>query len=222
MASEIKTIRLHGALGKKFGAKHRFAVASPAEAVRALCAMIPGIQQYFMEAKDHGMEFAVFSGKRNLSLDEVRYPSGDDEIKFVPIIQGAKSGGAIMTIVGAVLVIVGIFLIWTPFGAPLIGVGLALMAAGVITMLSPQSKSEDSEKVEKRPSYSFNGPVNTEAQGNPVPVAYGGPMYVGSAVISASIEAKDDAYAPRQTNTTDGYGGGGGNFVHVVASSVMD
>lgn len=222
MSSDVKIIRLYGALGKEFGRVHKFAVNSPAEAVRALCAMVPGIQQYFMHAKDKGMEFAVYAGKRNLTLDEVRYPSGQDEIKFVPVIQGGKNGGAIMTIVGAVLVVVGIFLIWTPFGAPLIGVGLALMAAGIIVMLSPQAKPEDGDKPDNRPSYSFNGPVNTEAQGNPVPVAYGGPMYVGSAVISASLEAKDDSYAPNPATTgSSGYGGGGGKFTYVNTNTLM-
>ncbi|HCW20974.1 MAG TPA: phage tail protein, partial [Achromobacter sp.] len=39
-------------------------------------------------------------------------------------------------------------------------------------------------------SYNFNGPVNTSAQGIPVPVLYGR-MIVGSAVISAGIYAED-------------------------------
>lgn len=41
----------------------------------------------------------------------------------------------------------------------------------------------------------MNGTVNTQAQGNPVPVAYGGHdtmgMLVGSAVISGGIMAED-------------------------------
>lgn len=209
MSSEVKTIRLYGALGKRFGRVFKLAVNSPAEAVRALCVMIPGFQAFMMQSKDNGMEFAVYAGEQNLNLDEVRYPSGAEVIKFIPVIAGAKNGGAIMTIIGAVLVVVGIFLIWTPFGAPLIGIGLALMVAGIMMMLAPVS-ADETEKDKERTSYAFNGPLNTQAQGNPVPIAYGGPMFVGSAVISASIEAKDDVYVPVTTGTPSGGGGRGG------------
>ena len=41
-------------------------------------------------------------------------------------------------------------------------------------------------------SYNFNGPVNTTAQGNPVPLLYG-EMFVGSATISAGIYSEDQA-----------------------------
>lgn len=33
----LRDIHLHGALGRRFGRHHRLAVATPAEAVRALC-----------------------------------------------------------------------------------------------------------------------------------------------------------------------------------------
>ena len=38
MIERIRTVRLYGWLGRAFGREHRLAVASPAEAVRALCA----------------------------------------------------------------------------------------------------------------------------------------------------------------------------------------
>ena len=67
---------------------------------------------------------------------------------------------------------------------------------GVVQMLGPQPKGLGSQdSVENRPSYSMNGTVNTQAQGNPVPVAYGGHdqkgMLTGSAVISGGIMAED-------------------------------
>jgi predicted phage tail protein len=43
---------------------------------------------------------------------------------------------------------------------------------------------------ENKPSFLFDGPVNTIAQGHPVPVGYG-EMYVGSAVISAGIVTEE-------------------------------
>jgi predicted phage tail protein len=62
---------------------------------------------------------------------------------------------------------------------------------GVAQMLSPQQKGLSSkDSPDNGASYNFNGPVNTQAQGNPVPLLYGR-MIVGSAVISAGIYAED-------------------------------
>ena len=66
-----------------------------------------------------------------------------------------------------------------------------MAAGGVMQMLTPQAKglgAQDSPA--NRASYSFNGPVNTSAQGNPVGLLYG-QLVVGSAVISAGIYAQD-------------------------------
>jgi predicted phage tail protein len=208
MSSTLRTIRLGGVLGKKFGRTYRLAVSSAAEATHALCQMVPGFEKFLWESKEKGLAFAVFVGNRNVGEDELTNPSAGD-IRLVPIVIGAKTGG-VMAIFGAILVIVGIFLIWTPFGAPLIAVGVGLMAAGVAMMLAPQPKDPKSEDdADKRSSYAFNGPVNTQAQGNPVPILYGGDeekgIVVGSAVISASIDAQEQAYVPR---TGVGHGGG--------------
>ena len=63
-------------------------------------------------------------------------------------------------------------------------------------MLSPAPRGLGTkESAENTPNYSMNGPVNVQAQGNPVPVAYGGHdtkgMVVGSVVISGGIYAED-------------------------------
>ena len=58
-------------------------------------------------------------------------------------------------------------------------------------MLSPQAKglgTQDSPN--NRPSYSFNGAVNTSVQGGCVGLLYGR-MIVGSSVISAGIYSQD-------------------------------
>lgn len=58
-------------------------------------------------------------------------------------------------------------------------------------LISPQMKGLSAkDSAENKPSYNFNGAVNTTAQGNPVPLGYGR-MIIGSAVISAGIYAMD-------------------------------
>lgn len=219
----VRTVLLGGELGRRFGRSHRLAVRCAAEASHALCQMLPGFEAFLMSARDRGLAFAVFVNGRNISEEELTHPAGGD-IRFLPVVIGAKSTGGIMAIFGAILVIVGIFLIWTPFGAPLIYAGVGLMVAGLAMMLAPQPKDPKSEDdVDKRASYAFNGPVNTQAQGNPVPVLYGGPIHIGSAVISASIDATEQAYVPRGS-TTGGSGppssGGGSTWSHLVAAAV--
>ena len=66
-----------------------------------------------------------------------------------------------------------------------------LVVGGVAQMLAPHAKGIGAkDSAENQASYSFNGPVNTQAQGNPVPVGYGR-CWGGSAVISGGVYAED-------------------------------
>ncbi|CAH0139634.1 tail assembly protein [Stenotrophomonas lactitubi] len=192
MAERLRTIRLYGLLGARFGRNFRLAVSNPAEAVRALCVLLPGFQQYLMGAKAKGMEFAVFVGRQNLSKDQLHDPPGTDNIRIAPVLVGSKRGGILQTILGIVLIVVGV---WTQ-NYQLVFQGGVMVLGGVAQMLAPQPKGLGAkDSAENTPNYSMNGAVNTQAQGNPVPVAYGGHdikgMFVGSAVISGGIYAED-------------------------------
>ena len=62
---------------------------------------------------------------------------------------------------------------------------------GVVQLLTPQQRALSvKDGPNNGASYNFNGPINTTAQGNPVPVLYG-ELIVGSATISAGIYAED-------------------------------
>lgn len=192
MAERMRTIRLYGQLGSRFGRSFRLAVNSPAEAIRALCAIVPGFQQYLAKAKEQGMAFAVFIGKQNISKDQLQDPPGGDDIRIAPVLLGSKRGGVLNIILGVVLIVVGAY----TGNYNLVYSGAVMAIGGVVQMLGPQPKGLGSQdSVENRPSYSMNGTVNTQAQGNPVPVPYGGHdtkgMLVGSAVISGGIMAED-------------------------------
>ncbi|CAI1134633.1 tail assembly protein [Serratia proteamaculans] len=196
---EVKIIRLYGVLGEKFGRVHRFAVDCPQEAIKALCVNYPDLQKFLLESKDRGLTFAVFEGKRNLARDDLSFPSNGDDIRIAPVIIGNKKAGAFQTILGAVLVVVGvvvgIWAGWTGIGgaaaASLISSGAGMMIGGVIQMLSPmQGGLASRQDPDNKPSYAFGGPVNTIAQGNPVPILYG-KRRIGGAIISAGIYAED-------------------------------
>lgn len=185
----MTTIRLYGQL-RQFGRSFRLSVKSPAEAIKALCVQIPGFERFLSNAKSRGLEFAVFRGKTNIGEAELSY-GGDGDIRIAPIISGSKRGGILQTIVGAILIVVGVIAAATPFGTPLIGAGIGLVAGGVIQMLSPQSGGlKTSAAPENTPGYAFGSAKNTTASGNPVPLCYG-KRRVGGAIISAAIYAED-------------------------------
>ncbi|EPC5388286.1 tail assembly protein [Serratia proteamaculans] len=194
---EVKVIRLYGVLGEKFGRIHRFAVDSPQEAIKALCVNFPELQKFLLESKERGLTFAVFEGKRNLAKDDLSFPSNGADIRIAPVITGSKKAGIFQTILGAVLVVAGAVITYmsggtaTPLTSSMMMSGAAMMLGGVIQMLSPmQGGLASRQDPDNKPSYAFGGPVNTIAQGNPVPILYG-KRRIGGAIISAGIYAED-------------------------------
>ncbi|HHH0430264.1 TPA: tail assembly protein [Yersinia enterocolitica] len=192
-AQEIMTpIEFSGPLAKKFGRNHQRLISHSKEVFKAL-GTIPEFEQYMMHAHKRGLTFAIFKGKRNVGMDELELASGGQVIRIVPVIIGSKRAGLFQTILGAVLVIAGYALSGFTGGASLslVGPGVAIMAGGVVQMLSPQVGGLASrQSPDNKPSYAFGGPVNSTAQGNPVGVLYG-KRRIGGAVISAGIYADD-------------------------------
>ncbi|WP_377706680.1 tail assembly protein [Pseudomonas protegens] len=174
--------------------KHRVATSNGLRDVMGYFKQFRGFEKFMMEAESKGLRFAVFVGKENIGEDDLGKPTGRKVIRIAPVITGSKRAGGLQTIVGAVLVMAGAVI--TAFGGgavgvPMMKVGAVLAIGGVIQMLSPQAKGLGTQDTpNNRPSYSFNGAVNTSVQGNPVPLLYGR-MIVGSAVISAGIYSED-------------------------------
>lgn len=227
MTCRVRTVRLYGELGARYGRVFHLAVASAAEAVNALCNMIDGFEAHLMESKDRGVGYAVFLGKTNIREDQLTAPVGREEIRIAPITSGSKKNGLFQIIVGAVLVIVGVVLMYfgQVWAINLVKMGAGLIAGGIVQLLSPQPKKfKPQERPENDPNKYFSGPVNTEAQGQPVPVLLGRAI-VGSAVISAGIEIKDNVYVPTPsgggTNTSN-RGGGGSSPWHQDWASIIN
>ncbi len=201
MSEKVRTIRLYGYLGTRFGRIHRLAVANAAEAIRALSVMVPGFDAEMIASKIRGVRYAVFLGRQNIGKDDLVLPPGRDDIRIAPVLQGAKRGGLFQTLLGVALIAAatifagGVGAAFTSKG--LVGatamLGASMALGGIVQMLSPQPGGlSASDRPENKPSYGFNGPVNTSAQGNPVPLLYGR-LTVGSSVISAGIYAEDQA-----------------------------
>ena len=191
----LREIRLYGELGKRFGRVHHMAVQSVGEAVRALMANHRGFEQALLEVAPG---YRVWTGTNRVADgSEVNQPSGAGEvIRIAPAVAGAAKQGVGQIIMGAVLVaaaVVGNIIVpGNPISPYLFKAGAVMILGGVSQMLSPQPdlSSDSGERQGNVPSYVFNGPINTTAQGHPVPVGYGR-MIVGSAVISAGLATQD-------------------------------
>lgn len=185
---ELKTIRLGGELGKRFGRVHRLAVESPAEAIRALSANHPDLRSYMAESDADGVGYRVIVGKADMAgLDHLHDPSGRLEIKLVPVVRGGKGGlfevfaGVALIAAAAIAGPMGYGLVGTAIASMAFSVGVSLALGGISQLLSPNPKSTSTEA-----SYIFGGPINTLAAGMPVPIMYGN-LIVGGAVISGGI-----------------------------------
>ncbi|ELF6207571.1 tail assembly protein [Pseudomonas putida] len=182
-------IRLGGFLGKKYGKHHHFLLqrGDAKEAAKALDANYPGFARDLADAESQGLRFAVFKNGKNIGDGDLTR-GGARELWFVPVVHGSKRAGLLQTIVGIALLIAGPFT-----GGATYGPGVALVAGGVIQMLSPQAAGlSQSGAPENLPSYAFGSAKNTTASGLPVPICIGERRW-GGAIISASIEAQDKA-----------------------------
>ena len=196
----LRTVRLYGTLGARFGREHRLDVRTPREAVQALCANFPAFERELATSHERGVGYRVLKARHDCQEHELAEPVGADEpIRIAPwVLGGGKRLKAFVKIYIGVSLIVGGIIV-SAFGHPTIGsimvnVGVAMVVGGVTQLLTPTRKLPDpSEQPGNTPSYTFDGPVNTLAQGQCVPVGYGR-MIVGSAVISAGISVEE--YAP--------------------------
>ncbi|MBO8132450.1 tail assembly protein [Dickeya fangzhongdai] len=190
---KLRDIRLYGVLGATFGRVHRLAVATPREAIRALCILLPGFEAYLNTSKRRGLIYAIFSGKTNISADELEADHGGCDIRIAPVITGSKQAGLFQTILGVALVAIGYFTFGTTsaIGVGMIMGGASMALGGVIQMLSPQARGlAVSESADNKASYAFGSVKNTAAQGYPVPILYG-KRRIGGAIISAGIYVED-------------------------------
>ncbi len=188
----LKTIKLYGILAKKFGKEFHLAVDNTREAMRALCVQVPGFEHFMLHAHEQGLEFAVFHDKQNISETELDMSTSAKVIKVVPKVKGAGGDGILQTILGAVMVVVGVVAMayGQAWGANLVGAGIGMMVGGVAMMLMPKIDNQDQNQDGNKANKGFGGAVTTVAQGNPVPVIYG-QREVGGFIASAGQYPED-------------------------------
>lgn len=175
------------------------------EGLHALYMQIPGLRQHIQ----NGYYRVRISGK-DASMDDISARLNESlkdgaVIHIIPRMEGANSGalsfvvGAVMTVVGVVLA-VGSFGSLSAIGAPLASAGIAMMAGGVVQMLTPAPKTPSQHHADNgKASVYFSSVDNMIAQGNPVPIPYGEIM-CGSRVISQEITTRDESTPEKVIN----------------------
>ncbi|HHT8563046.1 TPA: tail assembly protein [Escherichia coli] len=163
-----------------------------AEAIRALSLQLPGFRQKLYEGW-----YQLRIAGRDVSEQELHSRvceplNNGDVIHLVPRTEGAKKGGVLQVVAGAVLAVVGYVFSWTGIGAVIGNLGVAMMVGGITQMLTPRAKTPSATTTDngKRNTY-FSSLDNMIAQGNPMPVPYG-EMLVGSRRISQDISTRDE------------------------------
>ena len=197
----MRKIKLYGELAKITGHKELEAVVNTtAQAVSFLVNNSPELEGHMANKY-----YQVLLEKENVNIDQLHFPVGKSDIKFVPVVSG--SGGIGKALLGGVLIAAS-FGVGGLFTAPLtglgagsfaaaglgakaaFGIGASLVLGGVSDMLFPTPKAPQfSSEQDPRLSFHFSGTQQTSRAGTPVPLVYG-EIFTGSVVISSSIDTE--------------------------------
>lgn len=231
-AIDTTPVLLRGFLGKRFGTETRhLAVGSPAEAIQALCATVPGFE---MAVRTSKTRFKILLKNVPVKIDHLGFASGGQEIRIVPVVKGAKSDG-VEFLEGVALIVAAYFsfgasaVFGAGFGAAggasaicsFVGyMGVAMAIGGISRMLvgspSPQPGQSSNTML-------FSGAQNTVAQGIPVPVLYGD-FYVTPPLISEALDTESFSAvvfgSPTGTGGNNGGGQNGGTIISVPPPSI--
>ena len=202
----LRKVRLYGQLAEFVGRKVIEAdLSSAAEAVRMLIANFPQLDRHMTDR-----HYKVLVGDGALTLDDLHNPVGQEDIKVVPVITGARGGfGQIFlgaALIGASFLLPGAGLFgktsvfgkaavsggfFTGVGTAFSAIGAGLILNGVAGMISPVPSVPQGPDTPQDPrkSFSFSGVQNTSRGGTPVPIVYGKTL-TGSVVISAGIDTE--------------------------------
>lgn len=185
-------VRFYGDL-EKYGKRFNLDVMTAGEALKALLFQMPGLQRHM----NNGLYRLRISGEdiseKDLKKSMSSVLSENAVIHIVPKVIGAKNG-IFSFIAGAILVVVGIIISGASYGSlsafsgPMIGIGVGLMAGGLVSMLTklPQTNIDDSTT---NNNTSFSNLDNAVTQGQPIPLCYG-EMMIGSKTLSQGIRTE--------------------------------
>lgn len=233
----MKEVIFNGFIGDKYGRNWKMKVERPSDVIACVDANFPGFRQEMLEFAQAGGDIDIRCGDRLITEEELLFNVPEDFIIVTPIPSGAKSGGA-KILLGALLVaslfipgssiLVGGMQYLTSasavgalgagaaglntLGLAVVGLGASLALQGLMQIMAPDPSTDG----EADDTYLFDGPENTVAQNNIVPVLLG-EMIVGGVIIASGTVSglQNRGYTYNTIGGGAGYsgiitGGGGG------------
>ncbi len=198
----LTEVILEGELGKEFGREWNLCVSSPAEAMRLINANDRRFAPWIRDNLDKFAAYRIVCENESGLVEELTQETFGNHrkmrrITFYPLDAGAGGHTNWTQVLEGVAMLVAAYFTYgasTSYFAAgsagasmtagaasaMAGIGASMILQGFIVGLTPQPSSNNQN------SFYFNGPVNTVAQGNPVPIVYG-TMLTGSQAISVSL-----------------------------------
>ena len=186
----LRKIKLYGELAKFLGQKTFEAeVNNAAQAIRFLVVNFPKLESHMADRYYK----IIVDNDWTLTDEELHHPTGQNDIKIVPVVAGAGGGAGRQILIGAALI--GISFLFPGAGmfaggsaaakaaaaaAPTLAkigtitsvIGASMVLNGVSTLLTPVETIPE-ENQDPRRSFNFSGIQNTSRAGVAVPVIYG-------------------------------------------------
>lgn len=203
-------VTVHGELAQVLGKSvWHFCIEKPFEVFAALEANTSKLFRYLFENPDSEYKVLIDGGDLH-HLGELNATRPMQEVHVIPVLAGAGRAGGWLALIGIVIIAAVIIIASAGTATPAVGaaapslfatatagwsgfalaLGVTLTLTGVSQMIMKSPSFDDSERPENKPSYVFNGAVNSYRQGNPIPVGFGR-LRVGSQIISAGIRSVD-------------------------------
>jgi len=196
----LRKIKLYGELAKFLGQRTFEAeVNNAAQAVRFLVTNFPTVEKYMSDKY-----YKVIIDNWELEEKELHYPTGQSDIKIVPVITGSGGASGRQILFGAILIGASFMFpgagmfghtgllgkaaggFFTKMGTYVSAMGASMILGGINQMLTPTPDVPE-ESQDPRRSFNFSGIQNTSRAGVAVPIHYGR-VITGSITVSANIE----------------------------------
>lgn len=244
----MKEVILNGFIGDKYGKHWTIHADRTQDVFSCIEANYPSFRKDMIEYIESGGGIDVQCGDRFLDEDDLLFNIPEDSIIITPVPAGAKSGGSKLLLAALIAAsffvpgsaalflgasggagslsaatLIGMAGSGVPVGLSVAGyaaAGLAagLALAGITQMMAPKVETEGPGE----DNYLFNGPENTVAQNNVVPVLMG-EMIVGGVIIASGtvsgLQNRTATFITTGSFPGDGGGtitGGGGGGVSGV------
>ena len=217
----MKEVILEGFLAEKYGRNWSINASMPNEIFQCIEANYPSIRKDIIELAESGGGLTIQMGDEFADVEDLLIPITADTIIISPVAAGSSGKGTGKIIAGITLIALAFFapqlliqagmyqaaawatasnaFMLAQLAVSAVGVNLALK--GLAELMAPDPSKDEAEV------YSFDGPENIKAGGNPVPILCG-EMIIGGITMSSGtvggIHRNLGSYSVRAKNLKNG------------------